>query len=176
MYRERRKKRPASRKQSYVQSHKHATQQGYETQSEAEPDTPNPHTGRETGLKNHLLHTHSILPSNATAQSTHCLLLHTHTLVTLRGPPVRPLRVPGDSQVRVPNSSVVTWNVTSSQLSACPAPRERVLRTWPFDAVASGDKPPHYAKGQDGAVQTVVAIGEQHRSLSSLNCALNWLF
>jgi hypothetical protein len=27
----------------------HATQQGYATQSEAEPDTPNPHTGRETG-------------------------------------------------------------------------------------------------------------------------------
>jgi hypothetical protein len=35
-----------------VQSHKHATQQGYATQSEAEPDTPNPHTRRETGLNN----------------------------------------------------------------------------------------------------------------------------
>jgi hypothetical protein len=35
-----------------VQSHKHATQQGYATQSEAEPDTPNPHTGRETSLNN----------------------------------------------------------------------------------------------------------------------------
>jgi hypothetical protein len=32
--------------------HKHATQQGYATQSEAEPETPNPHTGRETGLNN----------------------------------------------------------------------------------------------------------------------------
>jgi hypothetical protein len=38
-----------------VQSHKHATQQGYATQSEAEPDTPNPHTGRETGLNNRVL-------------------------------------------------------------------------------------------------------------------------
>jgi hypothetical protein len=35
-----------------VQLHKHATQQGYATQSEAEPETPNPHTGRETGLNN----------------------------------------------------------------------------------------------------------------------------
>jgi hypothetical protein len=35
-----------------VQSHKHATQQGYATQSEAEPNTPNPHTERETGLNN----------------------------------------------------------------------------------------------------------------------------
>jgi hypothetical protein len=34
------------------QLHKHATQQGYATQSEAEPETPNPHTGRETGLNN----------------------------------------------------------------------------------------------------------------------------
>jgi hypothetical protein len=35
-----------------VQLHKHATQQDYATQSEAEPETPNPHTGRETGLNN----------------------------------------------------------------------------------------------------------------------------
>jgi hypothetical protein len=35
-----------------VQLHKHATQQGYATQSEAEPETPNPHTGQETGLNN----------------------------------------------------------------------------------------------------------------------------
>jgi hypothetical protein len=35
-----------------VQSHKHTTQQSYATQSEAEPETPNPHTGRETGLNN----------------------------------------------------------------------------------------------------------------------------
>jgi hypothetical protein len=52
MFRERQKKRPASRKQSWVQSHKHDTQQGYATQSEAKPDTPNPHTGREIGLNN----------------------------------------------------------------------------------------------------------------------------
>jgi hypothetical protein len=35
-----------------VQSHEHATQQGYATQSEAEPETPNPPSGRETGLNN----------------------------------------------------------------------------------------------------------------------------
>jgi hypothetical protein len=35
-----------------VQSHKHAAQQGYATQSEAESDTRNPHTGQETGLNN----------------------------------------------------------------------------------------------------------------------------
>jgi hypothetical protein len=35
-----------------VQLHKHATQQGYATQSEAEPETPNPHTGQETGRNN----------------------------------------------------------------------------------------------------------------------------
>jgi hypothetical protein len=28
------------------------TQQSYATQCEAEPETPNPHTGRETGLNN----------------------------------------------------------------------------------------------------------------------------
>jgi hypothetical protein len=51
-YGERRKKRPASRKQSQVQPHKHASKQGYATQSEAEPNTTNPQTGRETGLHN----------------------------------------------------------------------------------------------------------------------------
>jgi hypothetical protein len=35
-----------------VQLHKHATEQGYATQSEAEPETPNPRTGQETGLNN----------------------------------------------------------------------------------------------------------------------------
>jgi hypothetical protein len=35
-----------------VQPHKHATNQGYATQIEAEPYTPNPHTGQETGLNN----------------------------------------------------------------------------------------------------------------------------
>jgi hypothetical protein len=34
-----------------VQSLKHATKHGYATQSEAEPNTPNTHIGRETGLK-----------------------------------------------------------------------------------------------------------------------------
>jgi DNA-nicking Smr family endonuclease len=36
-----------------VQSHTQATKQGYSTQSEDEPKTPNPHTGRLAGL-NHL--------------------------------------------------------------------------------------------------------------------------
>jgi hypothetical protein len=35
-----------------VLPHKHATKQRYATQSEAVPNTPNPHTGRETGLDN----------------------------------------------------------------------------------------------------------------------------
>jgi hypothetical protein len=35
-----------------VQPHAQATKQSYATQSEAEPNTPNPHTGRETGLNN----------------------------------------------------------------------------------------------------------------------------
>jgi hypothetical protein len=35
-----------------AQPHKHTTQQSYATQSEAELETPNPHTGRETGLNN----------------------------------------------------------------------------------------------------------------------------
>jgi hypothetical protein len=35
-----------------MQLHKHTTQQSYATQSEAKPETPNPHTGRETGLRN----------------------------------------------------------------------------------------------------------------------------
>jgi hypothetical protein len=49
-YRERRKKRPASRKQNEVQLHIHGTEQGYATQSEAEPKIKNPHTGAKQAL------------------------------------------------------------------------------------------------------------------------------
>jgi hypothetical protein len=42
-----RKKRPASRKQNWEQSHTHATKQSYTTQSEAKTKTPIPHTGRK---------------------------------------------------------------------------------------------------------------------------------
>jgi hypothetical protein len=49
-YTERNGRRPASRKQKWVQSQTHATRPSYATQSEAEPKIQNPHMGLKTGL------------------------------------------------------------------------------------------------------------------------------
>jgi hypothetical protein len=47
---------PAGNKTRYIQSHTQATKQGYATQSEAKPKTPDSHPGRKAGLNHSLNH------------------------------------------------------------------------------------------------------------------------
>jgi hypothetical protein len=54
-----------ARQPKIKQLHEHATQQGYATQSEAKPETSNPHTGQETG-KRKLLYAPEAAPDRVT--------------------------------------------------------------------------------------------------------------
>jgi hypothetical protein len=65
---------PSSRKQNGVQSHIYATKQGYATQSEAKPKTPNPHTGLLLGQSSQLLN-----------QQQNCVLLATVAIACTPG-------------------------------------------------------------------------------------------